>query len=388
MISPKGKVLDIQVLNCIDECPPEQWDNLFKSRYPFIQHRFLSLLESSGSVCADTGWEPKHLLIEQNGKPIAAMPMYLKQHSWGEYVFDHSWADAYYNHNLDYYPKLVTAIPFTPAIGPRLGIASGIDTTEFFPEFVETLQNCAIEWNASSWHLLFPENSLTKELQPHNTMKRTGVQYHWINANYCNFEDFTDKLASRKRRNILKERRNANQKLNIKRLEGKDITPDWWEFFHIMYQRTYIKRNGTGGYLTENFFQNLGAVMGDQIMMCVAEEEDGTKMAAALFFFDNNTLYGRYWGCLREYDFLHFELCYYQGIEFAIEQKLSRFDAGAQGEHKIKRGFQPIETHSLHWVNHPDFAHAIQRFLNQETLQIKQYISQSCGLLPYKMTTK
>ena len=380
--------MDIQVLNCIDECPPEQWNNLFESRYPFIQHGFLSLLESSGSVCTNTGWEPKHLLIKQNGKPIAVMPMYLKQHSWGEYVFDHSWADAYYNHNLDYYPKLVTAIPFTPAMGPRLGITSEIDRTVFFPAFLEALQNCTIELNASSWHLLFPDNSLTNELQQHNTMKRTGVQYHWINANYRNFEDFTDTLASRKRKNILKERRSANQKLNIKRLEGKDITPEWWDFFHIMYQRTYIKRNGSGGYLTENFFQNLGAVMGNQIMMCVAEEEDGTKMAAALFFFDNNTLYGRYWGCLREYDFLHFELCYYQGIEFAIEQKLSRFDAGAQGEHKIKRGFQPIETHSLHWINHPDFAHAIQRFLNQETLQIKQYISQSCELLPYKMTTK
>ena len=385
--------MDIQVLNHIDECPPEQWDSLFESNYPFIQHRFLSLLESSGSVCADTGWEPKHLLILQNGNPIAAMPMYLKQHSWGEYVFDHAWADAYYNHGLDYFPKLVTSIPFTPAMGPRLGIASNIDKSAFFPELVQAFQQFAVQWNISSWHLLFPENSLVSEFQqlkaqPLKIMKRTGVQYHWMNANYNNFEDFTCTLASRKRKNILKERRCANQKLTIKRLENKEITPDWWEFFHIMYQRTYIKRNGTGGYLTENFFQYLGEIMGDQIMMSVAEEEDGTKVAAALFFFDNNTLYGRYWGCLKEYDFLHFELCYYQGIEYAIQHQLSRFDAGAQGEHKIKRGFKPIETYSLHWIHHPDFAHAIQSFLNQETDHIKEYISQSCELLPYKAINK
>lgn len=380
--------MDIQVLSCIDECQPTHWDSLFDSSYPFVQHRFLSLLESSGSVCANTGWEPKHLLIMENGKPIAVMPMYLKQHSWGEYVFDHSWADAYYNHGLDYYPKLVTSIPFTPARGPRLGIAPEIERTTFFPELLEAIQNYAAQWNASSWHLLFPETSLVGLLQHPNIMQRTGAQYHWINANYDNFEDFIGTLASRKRKNILKERRSANQKLNIKRLENKDITPDWWEFFHIMYQRTYIKRNGTGGYLTENFFQNLGNTMGDQVMMCVAEEENGTKVAAALFFFDNETLYGRYWGCLKEYDFLHFELCYYQGIEFAIQRQLSRFDAGAQGEHKIKRGFQPIETHSLHWINHPDFSDAIQRFLDQETCHIKQYISQACELLPYKVINK
>jgi predicted N-acyltransferase len=389
-VAPKTSdcALNIRVLQSIDECSPSHWDDLFDTDYPFLQHRFLSLLESSGSVCSNTGWEPKHILFEQDGHPIAAIPLYLKEHSWGEYVFDHSWADAFHKHGLNYYPKLVTAIPFTPATGPRFGIQPNIDKSILFPQLLDALQSLAKEWGASSWHLLFPEESLTDALLQQNLMKRTGVQYHWINANYDNFDDFISTFTSRKRKNILKERRCANQQLQIKCLVGEEITSDWWEFFHIMYQRTYIKRNGSGGYLTENFFQNLGQAMNGQLMMCVAEESESKKAAAALLFFDKDTLYGRYWGCLHEYDFLHFELCYYQGIEFAIKHGLSRFDAGAQGEHKIKRGFEPIETYSLHWIDHPSFSSAIQNFLDQETAHIKEYICQSCELLPYKSTNK
>jgi len=384
--------LNVRVLEAIDQCLPSQWDGLFGTEYPFLRHGFLSLLESSGSVCPRTGWEPKHLLLEQDGQPVAAMPLYLKHHSWGEYVFDHTWADAYHDHGLAYYPKLLTAIPFTPATGPRIGIAPGIDAKMLIPQLVETVQTLAKQWDASSWHLLFPEPQLSTELEAQNMMRRTGVQYHWMNASYHNFDDFVDTFPSRKRKNILRERRAASKNLHIKRLVGKEITPDWWDFIHIMYQRTYLKRNGTGGYLTEDFFKNLGQTMGNQVMLCVAETDEAENMhnmaAAALFFQDNETLYGRYWGCQQEYDFLHFELCYYQGIEFAIEQKLSRFDAGAQGEHKIKRGFEPVETYSTHWIHNPDFASAIQRFIHRETPHIKQYISEACELLPYKAPNK
>lgn len=380
--------MDIRILQNINQCPPSAWDNLFATDYPFLRHAFLALLESSGSVSESNGWVPKHLIMEQQGQIIAAMPLYLKNHSWGEYVFDHSWANAYHNHGIPYYPKLVTAIPFTPATGPRLGIDPKIKAHELIPQLVEAIQKLAIEWGASGWHVLFPHLQLAESLENHGAMQRTGVQYHWHNKNYDSFDDFISTFSSRKRKNILRERRSAGQQLHIKRLVGKEITADWWDFFHIMYQRTYLKRSGTGGYLTEAFFNQLGSIMDNQVMMSVAEVDDennGTsKVAAALFFLDEETLYGRYWGCQHEYDFLHFELCYYQGIEFAIKHGISRFDAGAQGEHKIRRGFEPIETYSTHWIKNPNFSAAIHQFLEQETPQIKEYIHQASKQLPYK----
>jgi len=345
----------------------------------------LSLLESSGSVCAETGWEPKHLLLEQDGKPVAALPLYLKNHSWGEYVFDWSWAEAYQNHGIAYYPKLLTAVPFTPATGPRLGLASEISPSDVLPSLLNTIQEIAEHHDVSSWHLLFPDQQLTTAMNGVEMMRRTGVQYHWINDNYGDFNDFTGTFSSRKRKNLHRERRSvAQQNLHIQRLTSENITPDWWEFFYLMYQRTYLKRNGTGGYLTQEFFQQLGQVMCDQLMMTVAQDEAGNKIAAALFFYDSQTLYGRYWGCIRECDSLHFELCYYQGVEFAIELGLSRFDAGAQGEHKIKRGFVPVETCSLHWIKHPEFSAAISRFLTQEKQHITHYILEAKQQLPYR----
>jgi predicted N-acyltransferase len=390
--------VEVKVLQTINQCTATDWDRLFDADYPFIRHAFLELLESSGSVCAATGWQPQHLLLTEGDNPVAAVPLYLKQHSWGEYVFDHAWADAYHRHNINYYPKLVTSIPFTPATGPRLGMNSSLDAETLLPAIMASIQQLASHTGASGWHLLFSEPELAKALEAEGAMQRTGVQYHWHNASYHSFDDFARSLTSRKRKTIMRERSRAQSQLHIRVLEGQQITDDWWKFFHIMYQRTYLKRSGSGGYLTEDFFTNLGDAMGGQVMMCVAEtnadndpvsndpssNSPASKVAAALFFFDHQTLYGRYWGCLQEYDFLHFELCYYQGIEFAIEKGLSRFDAGAQGEHKIKRGFQPVETHSSHWISHPGFAEAIQQFLIRETAQVGEYISQACELLPYK----
>lgn len=379
--------VDIRTLSTIDQCSPEQWDGLFADDYPFLQHRFLSLLESSGSACTTTGWAPKHLLLEQGGKAVAALPLYQKSHSWGEYVFDWAWADAYDQHQLAYYPKLLSAVPFTPATGPRLGLASTVKAMDVIPHLIPVIDQIASQLSASSWHLLFPDQALSANLNQMGLMQRTGVQYHWINTDYRDFNDFIDRFNSRKRKNLNRERRSiSQQQLKVQRLTGEQITPDWWAFFYQMYQRTYLKRNGSGGYLTEAFFQQLGQVMADQLMMAVAEDQQGNKIAAALFFYDSHTLYGRYWGCLQECDSLHFELCYYQGIEFAIEQGLARFDAGAQGEHKIKRGFEPVETYSFHRIKHPGFSEAIERYLSQEKTQIQRYIEEARQQLPYKNT--
>ena len=379
--------MEIKILQSIDECSSKIWDSLFSSNYPFLKHGFISLLESSGSVSDATGWTPKHILLEQDGSPIAAMPLYLKNHSSGEYVFDHSWANAYHQHGIKYYPKLVTAIPFTPVTGPRIGVADGINPDLIEQVLLKNIQSLAKKWGASSWHILFPRYELLSSIFSQSLMKRVGVQFHWKNNNYRNFDDFISTFASRKRKNLLKERRKSTKNINITRLIGEEITPDWWEFMCSMYHQTYLKRNGTNGYLTQKFFEDIGSILGSQIMLSIAEgrgRNAGEKIAAALFFFDDNGLYGRYWGCNAEYEFLHFELCYHQGIEFAIEKNLSYFDAGAQGEHKISRGFVPIEVYSSHWIKHPDFSDAIQKFLGQEEIHIKEYIDLASKKLPYK----
>lgn len=379
--------MEIKILESIDQCSSSLWDSLFDSDYPFLKHNFISLLESSGSVCEATGWIPKHLLLESDGITVAAIPLYLKYHSYGEYVFDQSWADAYSQHGIPYYPKLVSAIPFTPVAGPRIGIAKGFDREKITKELLEKIKLIADKFGASSWHLLFPEYKLMHSLIPRSAMRRVGVQYHWKNDNYINFDDFIITFASRKRKNLLKERRKAKENLSIFRLVGNEITPSWWEYMYTVYQQTYLKRNGTDGYLTRKFFEGLGSAMGSQVMLSVAEgqgDKAGVKVAASLFFFDDNSLYGRYWGCHQEYDFLHFELCYHQGIEHAIEKKLSVFNAGAQGEHKISRGFIPVEVYSSHWIKHPEFSKAINAFLEQESVHIKEYISLASKKSPYK----
>ena len=254
--------MEIKILESIDQCSSSLWDSLFDSDYPFLKHNFISLLESSGSVCEATGWIPKHLLLESDGITVAAIPLYLKYHSYGEYVFDQSWADAYSQHGIPYYPKLVSAIPFTPVAGPRIGIAKGFDRERITKELLEKIKLIADKLGASSWHVLFPEYKLMHSLIPRSAMKRVGVQYHWKNDNYINFDDFISTFASRKRKNLLKERRKAKENLSIFRLVGNEITPSWWEYMYTVYQQTYLKRNGTDGYLTRKFFEGLGSAMG------------------------------------------------------------------------------------------------------------------------------
>lgn len=349
--------------------------------YPFLRPAFLKALENSGSVSRETGWDPQH--IEPSGPDYRVfMPLYVKDHSWGEYVFDWSWADAYQRNGLPYYPKLVSAIPFTPATGPRV-IATGTAREEaYYPQLFAEVKALAAERGASGWHLLFPQQwqqAMLPEL-----LHRTGVQFHWHNRDYQGFDDFLATLVSRKRKMIKRERRNVgDQGLTIALLEGDRISTELWDFFYDVYRLTYLKRSGNTGYLNREFFAQISTAMPEQIAMSVAYE-DQQPVACALYFFDDDTLFGRYWGCLKAFEHLHFELCYYQGIELAIAKKLQKFDAGAQGEHKIIRGFEPVITHSLHWIADPRFAAAIADFLERERHHNQLYQEQARSMLPYK----
>lgn len=358
----------------------QQWQALLKHpSNPFLDSRFLSLLEDSGSVGGDSGWVPCHFGYTQKHKLHAALPLYIKEHSWGEYVFDWQWAQAYQQYGLAYYPKLVTAVPFTPATGERIFRNNDIALRDI----VEQVQHFAQTEGCSGWHVLFTEANLANQLEKHNMLIRHGIQYHWHNRGYGCFDEFLAILTSRKRKQIKRERREVEEQgLEIRCLQQADITPEHWGEFYRFYQQTYLKRSGSEGYLTEAFFQGIND-LGDNHALVTAHYQ-GTWVAAALFFFDDCTLYGRYWGCSAEFQHLHFELCYYQGIELAIANQLQRFDAGAQGEHKLARGFQPTVTYSAHWLAHPGFHAAIGDFVQQERRLIARHVQACQQHLPYK----
>jgi predicted N-acyltransferase len=351
---------------------------------PFLRHEFLLALEQSGSACADTGWQPHHIIVTKDGRHVAAMPLYIKSHSYGEYVFDWSWADAYRQHGMRYYPKLVTSVPFTPSTGPRLLIAEGEDHAHITHAIAQAVIAEARRIGASSWHVLFPGEKESARLTSAGLRPRIACQFHWYNRGYKTFDDFLATFNSRKRKNLRKER-NAVHSAGIQftRFRGNAITPTMWQQFYRFYQNTYQIR-GQQGYLTQAFFQRLSDVMPDNLLLVVATL-DARPIAAALSFCDSEKLYGRYWGCLQEYQFLHFETCYYQGIEYAIEEGLQSFDSGAQGEHKIQRGFEPIITHSNHWIADPQFDVAIGEFLEREAEHIKEYKVGAEGGLPFRL---
>ena len=352
--------------------------------YPFLRETFLNALEESGSACSESGWDPIHLTLE-DGETSCFMPLYLKDHSMGEYVFDHAWANAYHQNGLEYYPKLVTAVPFTPSTGTRLRSNTAM-SQQHCRQIVDEVINIAEDTHASSWHILFPEDNDLKLFDDPRLLKRTGVQYHWLNKDYQCFNDYLAGMTSRKRKMIKKERDEIKkQNIEVDVLLGSEINKEIWQLFYQLYERTYAKRNGTRGYLTQEFFERIATTMPEQIAMSVANQ-NGRPIACARYLFDSHSLYGRYWGSLGEFPFLHFELCYYRGIELAIKMGLQRYDAGAQGEHKLVRGFEPIKTHSLHWIRHPEFRKAIARFLDEENLAIDSHITQASEMLPFKQS--
>lgn len=385
--------MKIIFISSIQECPSDDWNQLWhhtcNDHYPFLQHEFLAALESSGSVNNNTtnktGWYSHHLLAFQEDQLIAAMPLYIKSHSWGEYVFDFVWAEAYEHASLEYYPKLVNAIPFTPCSGPRL-LHNSQQADILWRDISAALDSECQRLQLSGWHSLFLPEHQSNHLQA-TYPQRLGCQFHWLNHSYQNFDDFLARMTSRKRKAINKERRQIHQQgITFKTKAGSNISSEDWRHFHYFYQTTYAKRSGHGGYLSEEFFHSVGATMPQAIVLIMVYDSAGKLIAAALNFRSDQCLYGRYWGCLQEYNFLHFETCYYQGIDYAIGEGLQRFDAGAQGEHKIARGFEPILTYSNHSITEPSFKAPVRDFTQRESFEIKQYQSDAYRYLPFKMS--
>lgn len=346
---------------------------------PTVSREFLGALETSGAVRAETGWQPLHLACEGQ----VFVPLYVKGHSYGEYVFDHAWAHAARRAGIRYYPKLLTAVPFTPTAGRRLLAPAGADLPALAGEALQLVQELARQNALSSWHVLFPHDSEIEAWRGTGMLHRFGVQYHWFNRGYGDFDDFLGRFRQSRRKTVRRERRLvAEQGITLQTLQGDQIEPHHWRVFCECYRATYRKRSGHDGYLNEQFFRTIGERMPRNIVMVLAVHQ-GRHVAAALCLRSHDTLYGRYWGALQEFDSLHFEACYYQGIEYCLRHGLRRFDPGAQGEHKIPRGFEPILTHSFHWIAHPGLADAVAEYLESERRDIEEYVRAAREWLPF-----
>ena len=312
------------------------------------------------------------------------MPLFLKTHSYGEYVFDWAWAEAYHRQGFNYYPKLLNAIPFTPTTGPRWAISPKVDQTAGLKKMHCGINDAVVHMHLSSAHILFPTYYAAKQLSGLGWLQRTGCQFHWYNNGYRDFADFLDSFMSRKRKAVKKERAKVyRQGITLVVKEGAEITTEDWQQFYGFYQMTYLKHSGRVGYLTADAFSMLASTM-TRYLVLIQAHKDNEIIASALCFRSNDTLYGRYWGCGQEFECLHFETCYYFGIEYAIEKGLAYFDPGAQGEHKIQRGFQPTLTYSNHWIANPQFRNAIDAFTINEKKDVEYYRQQTNSLLPFK----
>ena len=343
------------------------WNALNPGGNPFVSHEFLTALEDSGSVGAGTGWQPAPIVIEaEGGELLAAMPCYAKSHSQGEYVFDHSWADALERAGRRYYPKLQIAVPFTPATGPRLLLRDEL----YAAPLLQAAEQVCLGNGFSSAHATFIEPAQRHLFEDAGWLLRSDIQFHWTNRDYHDFDGFLADLASRKRRAIRKERAAAQDGVTIRRLRGADIKPEHWDAFWVFYQDTGMRKWGSP-YLTRSAFDLIGERMGDQVLLILAFMND-EPIAGALNFIGGEALYGRYWGCTLDKRFLHFELCYYQAIDAAIEFGLKRVEAGAQGGHKLARGYEPVETVSAHFLADRGFREAVADFLERERRGVQQ----------------
>ncbi|RSU53064.1 GNAT family N-acetyltransferase [Sphingomonas sp. S-NIH.Pt15_0812] len=355
------------------------WDACAGSANPFIGHAFLTALEESGAVGGRSGWQPLPIIVDgDDGRPAAIAPAYIKAHSQGEYVFDHGWADAWERAGGDYYPKLQIASPFSPVPGPRLLLRD----PALAPALIGAVQAVVDQNDLSSAHATFVDKAQVPLFEAAGWLIRQGVQFHWTNRGYRDFDGFLDDLASRKRKAIRKERAAAVEGLTIRHLSGDAIRAEHWDAFWTFYQDTGSRKWGTP-YLTRATFPLLGETMGDRVLLILAER-DGVPIAGALNLIGEDTLYGRYWGCAEDVPFLHFELCYYQAIEAAILRGLDRVEAGAQGEHKLARGYAPVSTWSAHYIPHPDFRRAVAAFLERERQGVAADAEYLEALTPFK----
>ena len=352
-----------------------EWDSLNTSNHPFTSYDFLNSLEISESVSPKTGWNPQHILVKNNkGNIIGASPNYLKMHSYGEYIFDHAWANAFENAGGQYYPKLLSAIPFTPATGPRVLIdPKNPENNKIFELIINMFEIIVQNNNLSSAHINFITDNLNNKLKNEKWIKRKGLQFHWHNKDYGSFDDFLSKLKSSKRKAIRKERRNIlNNDLVIQKVTGVELNNEIWDSFYDFYLNTIDKKWG-GAYLTKSFFYLINKTMKNKILLIIARQ-DNKIVAGALNFIGNDTLYGRNWGSIVNIPFLHFELCYYQAIEYAIDNNIRIVEAGAQGHHKIQRGYIAETIYSSHLIQNQSFAKAVRNFVQLEAKEIDKQI--------------
>ena len=364
------EAISIGVIERLADVPAGAWDACVGTNNPFVRHAFLKTFEDSGTVCPDTGWLGQHMIIEDGmGGIRACAPFYLKSHSYGEYVFDWAWADACERAGGRYYPKLQSAIPFTPVTGPRLMVRPG-ETEPLREALLGGMVQLAERLEVSSFHITFPTQDEWKLMGDVGLLQRIGQQYHWNNDGYATFDDFLSALSSRKRKAIRKERRAVTDHgIHFRQRVGADITESHWDAFYHFYLDTSDRKWGPT-YLNREFFSRLHENMGDNVVLIMAENE-GQPVGAALNLIGGDTLYGRYWGCSEHFKFLHFETCYYQAIDFAITHKLARVEAGAQGPHKIQRGYLPTPTYSAHWIADPALRGAVAYFLDDERSEIE-----------------
>ena len=377
---------ELSVVGSMDDIGREEWNACAGIDHPFTRHEFLAALEESGSAEPETGWGPRHLVLrDHEQRLIGCAPAYLKGHSQGEYIFDHGWANAYERAGGRYYPKLLIAIPFTPATGPRLLAHPDIaDRQEVQSLLAQGARAVCDRLDLSGLHINFTDDRETEILRADGMLHRTGEQFHWLNDDYGNFDDFLMALSSRKRKAIRRERRDALAAgLTIDIITGSDLREDHWDAFFHFYMDTGSRKWGTP-YLTREFFSLISERMSDQIVLMLSRRPDGHPIAGALNFTSSETLYGRYWGCTEHHPFLHFELCYYQAIEWAIDHGLKRVEAGAQGPHKLARGYLPTHTSSCHYLPNESFAQAVSDYLEHERREVDMEIEHLDRFSPFR----
>jgi len=375
-----------RILESIAQIDARSWNALAGSAQPFLRHEFFLALEQSGCAAARTGWMPRHLIIEDaKGAPAAAMPLFRKAHSRGEFVFDFSWAGAYAQHGLNYYPKLLTAVPFTPVSGPRILVAPNVDGRAVTKSAVRAALDYARSEQLSSWHVLFPTDETAADLDQAGLILRRDCQFHWYNHGYESFESFLATFTAEKRKKAKRERRRvAEAGIEFDTLHGGDMTASLWDIVYEFYAETF-HRHGHEPYLNLDFFKRVSAAMPNELMLKVARV-GAEPIAVAIFFVGSEALYGRYWGAGGNFHSLHFEACYYQGIEYCIEKKLQRFEPGTQGEHKVPRGFVPTLTHSAHYIADARFAAAIRDYAQREARGVDNYAAAVNEHVPYHRT--
>ena len=373
--------MEIKIYSTIDEIPTNQWNQLVQDNNPFLKHEFLNALERNACISQKLGYEPCHIAIFENQELKAAMPLYKKYNSSGEFVFDYAWADAYQKSGIHYYPKLVSYIPYTPAIGQRF-LCRADEEEKYIPLLLESSIQLAKKMGASSFHCLFPDGQTHELLKKQGLISRYDCQFYWHNADYPSFDDFLANLSSRKRKNIKRERRKVRDSgIQFRLLDGHTATEKDWEIFTGFYEKTHIEKYNIPKF-NHDFFTEIAKTLADQIFLVMAEREN-ISIAAALMYRSDTHLYGRHWGASEQFDGLHFETCYYLGIEYCIKEKLQCFEPGVQGEHKIARGFIPTRTASSHWIADPRFSNAIKRYCEQEESAVDKYIKGLEGKNPY-----